>query len=87
MKIKFDKILGVVRESDVSPTNNGQKRYHLTAGQDIVVENDFQYFLYRTFIIDSGVSATINSGGILALHKGTIENNGIIINNGLLINE
>ena len=87
MTIKFDKILGVLRESDVSLTNNGQKKYHLTNGQDIVIENDFQYFLHRIFKIDLGVSATINSGGILVVHKGTIENSGIIINNGTLIND
>ncbi len=66
-------------------TSNGIK-YHLKSGDNVVVEDCFQYFLYCNFILDTNSSITINDGGQLVVHDGTITNDSIIINNGIIKN-
>jgi len=86
MNIKYDKILDCLREADTVSVSTGTK-YHFLSGESLTVLNRFQYFLLRLLRVDSGASITVDSGGVLAVHKGTIENNGIIVNNGILIND
>ena len=85
MKVIFDKILGRLRESDAG-SGNGSIKYHLKSGDNVVVENCYEYLLHKKFILDSGSSITIQNGAELSLVNGTITNNGTIINFGLIEN-
>ena len=85
MAIKFDKILGELRESD-SGNSNGSIKYHLKDGDNVVVDECYEYFLNRKFILDNNSSITINLGAELSLNNGTIFNSGTIINNGTIEN-
>ena len=66
-------------------TSNGTK-YHLKNGDNITVQDCFQYYLYCNFILDSGSSFTIDSGGQLVVQDGTITNDTTIVNNGIIKN-
>ncbi len=83
MAVKFDKILGLLREADTASVSTGIK-YHLTLGDDITVEDGFEYLTYKRMIIDSGVTVTIDSGGEFGVHNGILTNDGLIINNGTI---
>ena len=61
-------------------------KFHLINGDNIVIEENYEYFLNRNFILDSGSSITINTGAELSVNKGNIINNGSIVNNGSIEN-
>jgi len=64
----------------------GGTKYHLKNGDNITVQDCFQYYLYCNFILDSGSSFTIDSGGQLVVQDGTITNDTTIVNNGIIKN-
>ena len=63
--------------------NSGIK-YHLKSGDNIVVEDCYEYFISLYFIVDSGASMSIDDGGRLVIFKGILKNDGLITNNGLI---
>ena len=54
-------------------------------GDDITVENCFQYLSYKMMTIDASVTVEIDSGGEFGVHNGILKNDGLIINNGIII--
>ena len=81
LKIKLDKILGLLRESDES---DGTSLYHLQSGESVQVAARTEYFIACELILDTGSSFEIDSGGRLVLHDGPILNSGVITNNGII---
>jgi len=66
-------------------TSDGTQ-YHLKLGDDKTVEECIEYLICGTFIIDTGVTFTIDPGGRLAVIDGPILNDGTIVNNGVIKN-
>ena len=60
---------------------------HLKTGDDITVEDCFQYLSYSRMTIDAGVTVTIDEGGEYGVHNGILKNDGLIINNGIIITD
>lgn len=58
--------------------------WHLKLGDNITVEDCFEYFIACDMIIDTGVTFTIDAGGRLVLHTGPLQNDGTIINDGII---
>ena len=58
---------------------------HLKLGDDITVENCFQYLSYKRMTIDASVTVEIDLGGEFGVHNGILKNDGLIINNGIII--
>ena len=83
LKIKLDKILGLLRESDES---DGTSLYHLQSGEFVQVAARTEYFIACEFILDAGSSFEIESGGRLVLHDGLLLNSGVITNSGIIKN-
>lgn len=72
--------------SSTGGSGSAGNKYHLKSGDNITVEECFQYYLYCNFILDSGSSFTIDSGGQLVVDDGVITSDAIIINNGIIKN-
>ena len=66
-------------------SSNGIK-YHLKNGDNITVQDCYEYFIACNFILDTGSIMTIENGGRLVIHSGIIENNGVLLNNGIIKN-
>lgn len=73
-----------LRISSTGGASNGLK-YHLKAGDNITVEECFEYCICGDFIVDDGAMFNIEAGGILEV-GGMIVNQGIICNEGIIIN-
>jgi hypothetical protein len=82
---KIDNCTLEISSSGGGGANNGIK-YHLKSGDNIVVEDFFQYYLYCNFILDNGSIFTINSEGQLVVDNGIITNDSIIVNDGIIKN-
>lgn len=76
-----------LRNTDSTCADKGAGiKYHLKSGDDITVNECFQYFVYSKFQIDLGATMTINEGGQLVVHDGILCNDGTLINDGEIIN-
>lgn len=82
---KIDNCTLEISSSGGGGSNSGIK-YHLKSGDNIVVEDFFQYYLYCNFILDNGSVFTINSEGQLVVDNGMITNDAIIVNDGIIKN-
>jgi len=82
---KLDDCTLEISSSGGGGNSNGIK-YHLKNGDNITVQDCFQYYLYCNFILDSGSIFTINSGGQLVVEDGMITNDAIIVNDGIIKN-
>lgn len=80
---KLDDCTLEISSSGGSGSNSGIK-YHLKNGDNITVEDCFEYFIACDFIIDNGASITIENGARLIIHSGVIKNDGLITNNGII---
>ena len=64
--------------------NSNGIKYHLKNGDNITVEDCYEYFIACDFIIDNGANFTIENGARLVIHSGVLKNDGLITNNGLI---
>lgn len=66
--------------------NSNGIKYHLKNGDNITVQDCFEYFIACGFILDTGAIMTIDSGGRLVIYNGIIQNDGVLLNNGIIKN-
>ncbi len=75
---------------EISSTGGGGNsngiKYHLKSGDNITVQDCYEYFIACDFIIDSGALMTIESGGRLVVYSGMIKNDGLLSNDGIIKN-
>lgn len=64
--------------------NSNGIKYHLKNGDNITVQDCFEYFIACDFIIDNGASFTIENGARLVIHSGALKNDGYIKSDGLI---
>ena len=80
---KLDDCTLEISSSGGGGNSNGIK-YHLKNGDNITVEDCYEYFIACDFIIDNGANFTIENGARLVIHSGVLKNDGLITNNGLI---
>tara|TARA_R110001606_G_scaffold91591_3_gene204251 strand:+ start:2487 stop:2825 length:339 start_codon:yes stop_codon:yes gene_type:complete len=80
---KLDDCTLEISSSGGGGNSNGIK-YHLKNGDNITVQDCFEYFIACNFIVDNGATMTIENGARLIIHSGIIINEGLITNNGLI---
>jgi hypothetical protein len=64
--------------------NSNGIKYHLKNGDNITVQDCFEYFIACDFIIDNGANFTIENGARLVIHSGALKNDGYIKSDGLI---
>jgi len=82
---KVDNCTLEISSSGGGGNSNGIK-YHLKNGDNITVQDCFEYFIACGFILDPGAIMTIDSGGRLVIYNGIIQNDGVLLNNGIIKN-
>lgn len=70
----------------ISAESNLGHKYHLRAGDDFVVESDYEYYLRLGFSLDANSKIAFNQDSRLYIEQGNIINNGQLINYGQIFN-
>lgn len=82
---KLDNCTLEISSSGGGGSSNGIK-YHFKDSDSIIIEECIQYNLFYNLILDNNSIFTIDLGGQLVVHNGSITNEGQLINNGQIFN-